>query len=268
MEKISKENSKPSWNIPENGRMTYEELMQSKVDAFNEQVGTLNLADGLNCTKCRNRGYWQRLTKNASIETYECTCLSQRRALRGSGLSTIAKGKKEMSDYETKNEWQRVSKAKAEKFVKQNSGYWFVACGQSGSGKTLICSILVNDLLFNKHKSVQCVCWQDFIGKIKRDLMSDNITEADKSLNSVKQCEVLFLDEVLKAYNDTDLRYLAEIINYRYTNELVTILTSEHTITDLLKIDEATFGRVLEKCGDYVVNVPKDSRKNYRLKGV
>lgn len=270
MEKIGEilKKDKPNWYIPPEERMTYEELLRCNIEDFNKQTGNLNLGDGYNCTKCKNRGYWQRLNKDTIIETYECTCKPHRRAIRDSGLNNVTKGKKEMTDYKADSEWQKASKRKAEKYIKQNSGYWFIACGQSGSGKTLICSIIANDLLFDKHKAVRCVCWQDFIGKLKRDLMNDNVLSADKSLNDIKQCEILFLDEVLKAYNDTDLRYLAEIINYRYTNDLVTILTSEHTITDLLAIDETTFGRVLEKCGDYVISIAKDKNRNYRTRGL
>lgn len=54
-------------------------------------------------------------------------------------------------------------------------------------------------------------------------------------------------------------------INYRYANNLKTIISSERMISELLEIDEATFGRVVEKCGKYLVNIVKDKSKNHRL---
>jgi hypothetical protein len=80
--------------------------------------------------------------------------------------------------------------------------------------------------------------------------------------------DVLFLDEVLKKHNDTDLRYLMEIINYRYTNDKKTIITSEKLLNELLDIDEATFGRAVEKCEGFVINIPRDRKKDWRLRSL
>ena len=258
---------KPKWYIPEEQRMTYAELMQCKVDDFNNKEGTLNLQDGVDCPKCKNRGYWQRLNKNACIETYECTCMAERRAVRNSGGNTSAK-KQTMSDYEAKEKWQVECKRLAKEFTKQRNGSWFFMGGQSGSGKTLLCSIIANELLFEQRKSVRFETWQDFAGEIKRDIMGGNINKVNNYLENIKKCDILFLDEVLKKYNDTGMRYLAEIINYRYANNKVTILTSEKEMKDLLEIDEATFGRIAEKCGKFLINIPKDKNKNYRTRGI
>ena len=73
---------------------------------------------------------------------------------------------------------------------------------------------------------------------------------------------------LMKKYNETDLKYLIEIINYRYQNDLKTIITSERVLDELLDIDEATFGRAVEKCEGYLMNIPKDRNRNYRLRSV
>ena len=88
------------------------------------------------------------------------------------------------------------------------------------------------------------------------------------NLEEIKNVEVLFLDEVLKKYNETDLKYIIEIINYRYNNNLKTVISSERNLNELLDIDEATFGRVVEKSGEYLLDIKKDRNKNYRLKGL
>ncbi|MDO4378956.1 MAG: DnaA/Hda family protein, partial [Erysipelotrichia bacterium] len=144
----------------------------------------------------------------------------------------------------------------------------FIICGQSGSGKTLICSIIANNLLLQQKKAVLYITWTDFISRLKRDMMGDNTNQVSKYLDEIKSVEVLFIDELLKKYNETDLKYIIEIINHRYTNNLKTIITSERTIEELIDIDEATFSRVIEKADKYVINVPKDKKKNYRLRNI
>lgn len=98
--------------------------------------------------------------------------------------------------------------------------------------------------------------------------MGDNANQVSQYLDDIKSVEVLLIDELLKKYNDTDLKYIIEIINYRYTSNLKTIITSERTIEELLDIDEATFGRVIEKSGKNIINIPKDKKKNYRLRNI
>ena len=115
---------------------------------------------------------------------------------------------------------------------------------------------------------MQYITWTDFIGRLKRDMMGDNSNDVSDYFDKLKKVEVLFIDELLKKYNETDLKYLIEIINYRYTNNLKTIITSEKTINELLEIDEATFSRVIEKADKYIINIQKDKTKNYRLKNV
>ena len=98
--------------------------------------------------------------------------------------------------------------------------------------------------------------------------MSDNSKSVSDYLEFIKNVDVLFIDEMLKKFNETDLKYLIEIINYRYTNDLKTIITSEKTISELLDIDEATFSRMIEKSKKYITIIPNDRSKNYRLKEV
>jgi DNA replication protein DnaC len=62
-----------------------------------------------------------------------------------------------------------------------------------------------------------------------------------------------------------DVNLAFEILNYRYVNRrLVTILSSEKTIEEILDIDEAVGSRIFERCkGHYVKFVGKE---NWRLR--
>lgn len=254
----------------EENPMTNEEFMQFQVDCYNEEEGHLNQEDGIECELCKNKG-WIQYIRDGYVMTRQCYCEAKRKTYRRAKRSGLGEYlKKTLDDYQTNAPWQETLKGITKEFITNHSqdGVWMMACGQSGSGKTLLCSIVANHLLFNEAREVMYVTWTDFISKLKRDMMGDKTNKVSEYLEEVKKCEVLFLDETLKKYNETDLKYLIEIINYRYTNDLKTIITSERVLDELLDIDEATFGRAVEKCEGYLMNIPKDRCKNYRLRAV
>ena len=246
------------------------ELDRLDIETYNEAVGDMDKVDGIHCDICKNKGMVKDLVDGRVI-VRQCACIGHRHSYmnaRNSGLGHYLQ--KGLDDYIVTDEWQAECFEKMQSFVtahgKDNT--WFVALGQSGCGKTLMGSIIANYLLYVEKRMVYYLTWTDFIGKLKRDMMGDKTNDVSGYLDKIKKVDVLFIDEMLKKYNDTDLRYLIEIINYRYTNDLKTIITSENVYEKLLDIDEATFGRMIEKSKDYLINIPKDRKKNYRLKGV
>lgn len=247
------------------------EFLETQAKNFNEIEGNLKYVD---CPKCKNKGYIEVVKFNELYNDYiecmtVCECMKRRKTIsraHRSGLGDYLS--KRFKDYETTSEWQASVKTKAIEYCKEDNKYWFVTLGQSGAGKTLISSIIANYLLLQKEKIVIYITWTDFISKLKRDLMSEQAEQVSAYLDELKNVEVLYIDELLKKYNETDLKYIIEIINYRYTNNLVTIISSEKTIVELLEIDEATFSRVVEKADKYITNIPKDKSKNYRLRGI
>lgn len=56
-----------------------------------------------------------------------------------------------------------------------------------------------------------------------------------------------------------------ELLDYRYNNDLPTILSGVMTFDQLLKLDQAIAGRIREKCEPYLVNITPGAGKNYRL---
>lgn len=249
--------------------MSNKERLEELAAIYNDTEGNLKYFD---CPKCKNKGYIQKVKFNEFYNDYievmvECECMSKRRLMikaQKSGLGDYLN--KRFNDYIADSEWQTHIKTKAIEYCKNDNNYWFVTLGQSGSGKTLISSIIANYLLLKKSKTVLYITWTDFISKLKRDIMGDNSSEVSDYLDEIKNVEVLYIDELLKKYNETDLKYIIEIINYRYTSNLQTIISSERTIDELLEIDEATFGRVIEKADSFIINIPKDKKKNYRLR--
>ena len=99
-------------------------------------------------------------------------------------------------------------------------------------------------------------------------------------MREFKTAEVLYIDDLFKTGKGRgeeeqrptvgDINAAFELLNYRYNNpQLITIISSECRATDILDIDEAVGGRIVERTirHGYGINVKPDRSKNYRLKG-
>lgn len=251
-------------------KMSAKDFWLFTIECYNKSEGNLHEEDGIHCEICKNKGMIQVIEGNYAPYR-DCECMSRRNALKQAKLSGLGKYlTKTLDDYIAEEEWRRKCKRAVERYLDEHSkdDAWFIACGQNGSGKTLLGSIIANMLLMKHDRAVKYVVWSDFIGEVKRDMMGEKTNEVSERMKDVKNADVLFLDEVFKEYNATDKRYLAEIINYRYTNDKKTILTSEKLLNELLDIDEATFGRAVELCEGFVINIPKDRKKDWRLRSL
>ena len=257
--------------VQANEPMSAKDFWLFTIECYNKSEGNLHEEDGIDCPICKNKGTIQVVEGNYA--PYKaCSCMARRNGLKQAQRSGLGKYlEKTLDDYIAEEEWRRKCKRAVESYLEKHSkdDVWFMACGQNGSGKTLLGSIISNALLMEQGRAVMYVVWSDFIGEVKRDMMTEGKSqEVSERMNDVKNADVLFLDEVLKKHNDTDLRYLMEIINYRYTNDKKTIITSEKLLNELLDIDEATFGRAVEQCEGFIINIPRDRKKDWRLRSL
>jgi hypothetical protein len=107
-----------------------------------------------------------------------------------------------------------------------------------------------------------------------------NAHRGDKAV-ALKNADVLYIDDLFKNGKDdfgtvkqptpADINAAFEIINYRYNNPgKITIISSERTLIEMNAIDEAIAGRIAEKskAGGYCINLAKDGKKNWRMKGI
>ncbi len=266
--------------IPEN-KMTEEEYVKFKCNSYNDLPGSRNELDGYECKKCKNRADFSKPVFNGSqwIEVLSpCSCRPVRNAilrLMKSGLKNI------VTDYtfdkfETPEPWQATLKQKAVEYAKNPEKAWFFLGGQSGCGKTHLCTAIAREFLLSG-KQVQYMVWRDEIMKIKA-----NITDAtayDDLMQKFKTATVLYIDDLFKNGKGTDGKVMPptgsdvqtaiEILNYRYNNkELITIISSERSLTDLLEIDESLAGRISEMSYDkgFCINIKPDRAKNHRIK--
>lgn len=137
-------------------------------------------------------------------------------------------------------------------------------CGQVGSGKSHLCVALALNFLKQKIRVVY-MPYRDVITKIKQNMIDQEYYS--KTILKYQLCEVLLIDDLFKGkINESDVNIVFEIINYRYLNYLPIIVSSEFSIDRLLAFDEGVASRIYEMAKDYVVEIEKDIRNNYRLK--
>jgi len=260
----------------------YEEL---KAEHYNNSEGELHLEDGYNCDICKNKGYVAKVLTNEQFGYYyevmtPCKCQKIRRAihrLNRSGLKNIVKDYT-FDKYESAEPWQRTIKTTAQQFLKDQENNWFFIGGQSGAGKTHICTAIA--VYYIKHgKEVKYMLWRDEITKIKA--VVNEVDQYSQLMTALKETDVLYIDDLFKSGKgedgkpkpptSADINAAFEIINYRYNNpKLVTIISSERTLVELNDIDEAIAGHIAEKskAGGYCINLKKDKSRNWRLKGL
>jgi len=230
--------------------------------SMNEDFGNLQYGD---CNKCFNRGYIHYLDKDDNICAKDCDCLKARKSrqlIEFSGLKNVIDSKT-FESYNAIENWQQVLKNNAIKYTKSQKE-WFLIAGQSGIGKSHLCTAIVGELI-KQNKQVIYISYIKHIPELKK--LTFEKDKYNELLNSWLKCEVLYIDDLFKiTSNDSDKTTMLKIIDYRNINDSKTIISTERSTNDLIAIDEATFGRIREKCGEYVYEIGKDSNKNYRLK--
>lgn len=258
------------------------ELEEEKARWYNESVGNLNERDGYDCPLCKNKGDYMVVGESFGVPSQAlmpCKCQKARRAimrLNKSGLKNIMRDYT-FDKYETVDPWQETIKAKAIQFLKDSNHDWFFIGGQSGAGKTHICTAIAVQYI-RDGREVKYMLWRDEITQIKSVVNEhDKYTEL---MDALKKTDVLYIDDLFKSGKGedgkpkmptaADVNVAFEILNYRYNNPgLITIISSERTLSELLEIDEAVAGRIAEKskAGGYCLNLKKDKSRNWRMRG-
>lgn len=245
---------------------------QMKADTINNTPGNLT---GYDCPKCLNRGTIAVPRGDGSFYTKECNCMKIRRCvweMERSGLKNIIR-EKTFETYNDAEPWQKAIKAGAMVYADKLVG-WLLFCGQSGSGKTHLCTAVCRHRLLDEDE-VRYMPWRDKVAELKA-MSLDNERRAE-IIDEYKTAQILYIDDLFKvgkaadgSSNPTgaDISLAFEIINYRYVNHLPTIISTEKTPQELVEIDEATGSRIIEMAGCNVYSITRDTRRNYRLRGV
>jgi DNA replication protein DnaC len=241
---------------------TYE---QKRADQYNLMEGGL---DGYSCPICKNKGFVAGVRHNSVYDYWEwvlrsCSCTTMRNSandLKASGLPTL--DRYTLDKYETKEKWQKEFLELAERYRDERGNHWFFVGGQSGAGKTHICTALCVALI-SSGKKCMYMDWVTEGRRLASIVMQDE--DYSKAINHYKKCDVLYIDDLYKGGVTAGILRLAfELINARYFAGKTTIISSQFTLPAVEKADQAVAGRIREMCEDFVYNIADDENKNYR----
>lgn len=267
---------------------TPKERVEFKVNTHNAESGCLDEIDGYNCDICKNRGDIAYVVEikdaNGNVVDWtdsirDCKCMRARESIKNmhkSGLAETIK-KYRFDNYDAETEAQKAVKAAAMRFPGDGDTNIFFIGGGIGFGKTHLCTAVAAQYL-RQGKSVRYMLWKDEVVKIKATV--NDAYEHERLMNEYKNVEVLYIDDFLKIVNDRDGQYTRpsegdmnvayEIINHRYfRDDLITIISSERYMQEIVEIDAATGSRIYDRCKHgYCFNVKRDPSNNYRLRGM
>lgn len=251
--------------IPEipkiNTELSYAEYLRLKADSYNNTTGSLT---GYDCPICKNKGYIEKIVDDSEVLA-ECKCLKTRdtlRRIKDSGLEELLRCCT-FRNFETTEEWQKIIKSGAMSFAEQDKGFFYIG-GQSGCGKTHLCTAIIGAMI-KKGRSARYFVWREDSTALKA-LVNDK--EYQPAIDDFKKTDVLYIDDLFKqsSVSDADVKLAFELIDYRARNSMITVISSELDVDDLIEIDEALAGRIIKQTRKNRYTVTKDRTKNYRLR--
>lgn len=252
------------------------ELEEMCVAGYNESEGILREGEP-DCRICKNKRQIAVVTISRG-EAYQafadCQCVKLVQSLRRIQKSGLADQLKKCTfdNFETKHGFQKTLLGKAKEFLQDGAENWFVTLGQTGCGKTHICTAVCGELL-NRGYSVRYVRWAVELKRIKA--LVNDYYEYSKAIEDIFSNDVIYIDDIFKRGKtsdgklarptDADVKLAFEIIDTANAFGKTLIISGEDLRKSLIDIDEAITGRIFQKAGDFLVQVTADGTKNFRL---
>lgn len=220
--------------------------------------------DNLDCPDCGNTGHVIIRDMDGLPRSRECRCMRRRRSIRSlekSGIKDQAE-RYTFGAFVADNKERAAIKRKAQEYAANPQGRWFLICGQSGSGKTHICTA-VSKALIDKGFEFRYMVWRNDAPRIKA-----LITDAEEYCREIMRLtdpHVLYIDDFYKGnVTEADINLAFQILDARYRyDHKITVISSERTLDGILAIDEAVGGRIKERAEGFVLRAPA---VNWRLK--
>lgn len=238
----------------------YEEVLNSREPA--------EPREGVQCPKCGNHEYtW--IVRDGERYTRECECKKQRDSLariRKSGLAEQMQ-RCTFESFDTSSAWQETAKRKVLQFCHDKNRGWLLLCGQSGAGKSHLCTAAAAKFL-KAGASVRYMRWVEQSTLLKSCVSDDY--EYLRRIKPLRECRVLYVDDFWKTQHGqlptpADVRLAFDLLDYRYCNRgLITIISTERTAAELMEIDPAVGGRIYEMSEGYRLEF-SGIEKNYRM---
>ena len=225
------------------------------------------------CPPCKDRG-WLTITGNDGyVYAAQCECAIRKQyknICKNAGF--VLEEAKTLSDYQELNEMTQYAKVAATSYIRdfdtirKQERNWFIILGQSGSGKTMVGRAIVKALI-ERARPVRAIAvkFQEMMQKLKA---KSNAEDYEQILDRYTDCELLFIDDVLKSkahdgeLTSADITHLFNVLDHRYDAKKPTIITSECTSSRLDELDEAIYCRMTERA--YAEIILEGEENNYR----
>lgn len=236
---------------------SFDDIAEAQAKRFNQRKGTFS-----NCPYCLGKGYTMRVVVRDGYPyptVYPCKdCRNlgeSERVMKSIG----ADNNLTFDTYKVETSWQRQIKASAQAFTER----WFYIGGQTGCGKTHICTALLK-VFAEQGFSVEAFRWVED-GKRLKALRNDS--EYQSRIEQYKRCDVLYIDDLFKgSVTDADIKLAYELLDYRYRNRSKTIISSEWFTKEIADIDGRISGRINEMTTGHCHNISRDDVRNWRTK--
>lgn len=241
----------------------------------NTQNTTLINESKYKCQICKDTTW---IEGNGGLK--RCSCLKDDLSARlWQNFGVDVKDIKLIKNYKPYNEQTEKARNKAINYIKnfyitrlekENS---FALLGQAGAGKTHLI-LAIGKALIDKKQKVVYMPYIEAMKELKGLVLYKE--EYEKLIMRYKNADVLIIDDLFKdkvksgqligELREADIKHIYSIINYRYSNKMVTLISSECNPEMLLNLDEAIAGRILEMCGPQGVVLILGDECDYRLK--
>lgn len=246
----------------------YEELI---VKTMNNHVGDEQY---YNCPKCLNRGYNYKF-RDGQLYSVICDCIAVRKSnklLVESGLMENIE-KSTFNNFKATENWQIGIKERCFEFVNNFSiGKSICILGQSGAGKTHLCTAICGELI-KKGYSLRYVLWRDLVSEVQSNTYNNDVLS--QVFNRIKAVDVIYIDDMFKliscnsAQRTKELEIAFKILNDVEIMKKSIIVSSEYTLNEIKVLDEAIAGRIVKATTSrYLIQIAKNEEKNYRFKNL
>lgn len=220
------------------------------------------------CHYCLDRGYL--VTNDGRAEMCpECLKKAERkRWAKQSGITERDYQRYTLESFKADTREAKAMFAAATKFLADENATGLGVFGKSGAGKTHLC-VGVCQALNAEHYYWQ---YRQEIQHLK-GVMLNRYDEYEKLLKVPKERPNLYIDDLFKGafkvgeIQQQDLQIMFDIIDARYRRRLPTIISSEYSLNDITKADEAIGTRIYDLCYPYMVKVTTGNRRLVRNEG-
>jgi DNA replication protein DnaC len=114
------------------------------------------------------------------------------------------------------------------------SGKGLFIHGPTGSGKSHLLGCIANELVSTM--SVRYMVYADFLDSLRATFNRDSAESEQQLLEEVKSAGLLLIDDLgIEKPSEFSLKYLAQIIDYRYRNLMPIVVSSNFTLSELVE---------------------------------